>query len=188
VSHRRRIVRPLSNAQRVSRAFAVAQAHGAASASAGPAAGGGDESDGDEGDDAISGLERRSPLPVGRYWVDIPASKTAEFAGYLAGNDRVRVEVTEGGGDGGTFFVFRVLAPVPWFAANFGFPNTAGPEIKSRADTVQAPDLPLDGTDAIDAALHSGGALGGLIMTAGLLAGVVYLAGKLIEQRGKGRK
>lgn len=145
----------------------------------------GEPSEDDSADDSVSGLVRQSPLPVGRYWVDIPASKQAEFDGYLQGNERIRVEVTEGGGDEGTFYVFRVLQPVPWFAVNFGFPNTAGPEVKSRADTVQAPDLPKDGVDQIDDALHSGGALGGLVMGLAMVAGVVYLGGKLIEQRGK---
>jgi hypothetical protein len=176
------------------------KAKGASASGGGSDGGGGDdagpgepepsddgEADAVDGDD-FGGLVRTSPLPVGRYWVDIPASKQADFDGYLSGNQRITVETTEGGDEGGTFYIFRVLQAVPWFAVNFGFPNTAGPEIKSRADTTQAPDLPLDGTDAIDAALHKAGGFAELAMGLAVVVGVVVLGSKLIDSRSKGAR
>lgn len=156
-------------------------------APSGGGAGGGDDasSDSEPSDDAdIGGLERRTPLPVGRYWLDVPESKTSDFNGYLAASiERVKVEVTEGEGEHGTFYIFRVLSPVPWFATNFGFPNTAGPEVKSRADTVQAPDLPKDGLDQVSDALDSVGNAGKVIVSVALVAGGVFLLAKMLDMR-----
>jgi len=183
MNKRRRVVRH-KPVRRHPRARALAAGNPA------PSGGGGDddaaaaEADDEGGDEVMGGLERRTPLPVGRYWLDVPANKTGDFNGYLAAStDRVKVETTEGEGEGGTFYIFRVLQPVPWFAVNFGFPNTAGPEVKSRADTIQAPDLPKDGLDQVGDALEGVGKTGKVIVSVALVAGGVYLLGKLLDLR-----
>jgi len=104
-------------------------------------------------------LERRNPLPVGRYWVDATAPKAVELTGYFAANaSRIHVEVTEGAGDDVVFFIFSVSQPVPWFAENFGFPTVAGAGVHSKADAVQSPDLPPSAAETAEGLLHKAGA------------------------------
>lgn len=102
-------------------------------------------------------IERRSPLPVARYWITAFGDKEPLLADYLktqASAGFVRVTITEhieetSDHPAGSFFVFIVRAPnaVPWPGKLFGFPNLAGADIKSLADTVDRPDMPTDGLD-----------------------------------------
>lgn len=96
-------------------------------------------------------LEKRNPLPIGRYWIDILNSKVEEFSGFLEGHkSTIHVEVTEGDSSeegGTTFYLFNTSAPFTWLPVNFGYPTIAGPEIKSKADTTQRPDLPKNPLD-----------------------------------------
>lgn len=87
-------------------------------------------------------IERRNPLPAGRYWLDVPAAKLEELQGFFAANaSRVHVESTEQD-DGVTWMLFTVSEALPWFAVNFGYPTVAGANVHSKADVVQTPDLP----------------------------------------------
>jgi hypothetical protein len=129
-------------------------------------------------------LERRSPLPVGRYWVDVPSSKSADFEGYLQANAaRIHVEGTEAGEP--LWFLFSVSEPVPWFAVNFGYPTIAAADVKSKADTAERPDLPKDGSDQVSDALESVGSLGQSIIVAAAIGGALVLLSKFVSRRGK---
>lgn len=130
-------------------------------------------------------LERRNPLPAGRYWIDVVSTKAEEFTGYLvAMGDRVHVEGTEAGEP--LWFLFTVKAPVPWFPINFGYPTIAPPTIKSKADTVSRPDLPKDGVDQIDDALGGvGGAAKHLIEVCAVIGGALLLANLWPRSRGR---
>ena len=143
-------------------------------------------------------LERRSPLPVGRYWVTAFGDHEAVLAAYLntqvvAG--LVKVTVTEhidetSDHPGGSFFVFIVGKPdaVPWNATLFGYPNLAGKDIKSLADTVDRPDLPTDGLDDLgDFVKKAAAAVGGVVeVVVGVVVvgGGLYLLSKLFGRRG----
>ena len=104
-------------------------------------------------------LERRNPLPVGRYWIDVAAGKALELDGFFKSHAaRVHVENTEESGEV-TFYIFSVSEPVPWFAVNFGFPTVAGPNIHSKADAVQSPDLPPSTAETAEGLLKKAGSL-----------------------------
>lgn len=135
-------------------------------------------------------LERHSPLPVGRYWVTAFGGKESALAAFL--NSQVlaglaKVTITEHidetndlatGHPAGSFFVFVVLQDnaVPWPAIAFGYPNRAGADIRSLADTVDRPDLPQDGLDGLDDVIKKvGNAIGGAAVVGGLALGLVLL-------------
>ncbi len=122
-------------------------------------------------------LERRNPVPVGRYWIDVQNSKTDEFNGFLASHSKsIHTDTTEGDSSeegGTTFYIFKVLTPVTWLPVNFGFPTIAGPEVKSKSDTVQRPDLPKNPLDDLDDTLSKLGSVAKIglgILGLGLLA------------------
>lgn len=104
-------------------------------------------------------IERRSPLPVARYWITAFGDKEPALAQYLqteAFAGFLRVTITEhidetSDHPAGSFFVFVVKTPnaVPWPATLFGFPNLAGADVTSLADTVNRPDMPTDGLDGL---------------------------------------
>lgn len=103
--------------------------------------------------------ERRNPLPPGRYWITVIStggSQLDNFRQWAASNPkRVKIEKTEPAGDGarnGAFFIFSITAlPTTFDQRQFGFPNIAGPEIQSSADTVSRPPVPTPGSVATDA-------------------------------------
>ena len=105
-------------------------------------------------------LERNvSPIPPGRYWLDvIGAANIEDFLGWVADmRGAVVVETTEvdrestpledylarGVNPSRLFVIFRV--PVGRFpflnAMQFGFPNKAPANVQASSDTVQRPDV-----------------------------------------------
>ncbi len=102
-------------------------------------------------------IERNSPLPIARYWITAFGDKEPLLAQYLKTQSSagfLRVTITEhieetSDHPSGSFFVFvvKTAKAVPWPGQLFGFPNLAGADIKSLADTVDRPDLPNDGFD-----------------------------------------
>jgi hypothetical protein len=128
-------------------------------------------------------LERNTnPLPDGRYWVELNDPGRASFQTWQNDNkDQIKVETTESDEESSppwSFFIFNVTnrvkvpggtgsinVPVVWDAKSWGFPTIAPPSLKSRADAIQAPDLPPSGTDQLGNLLGTsgaGGLLGGL--------------------------
>lgn len=102
-------------------------------------------------------LERRNPLPVGSYWIDVFGDKVPLFDGWLTAMHPigVKTEVTEqfpatDDFPARTWYKFSVSQPIaPWDAKTFGFPTIADASIQSSSDTVQRPDLPLDPLDRL---------------------------------------
>jgi hypothetical protein len=92
-------------------------------------------------------LERRRPLPAGRYWADIFAPRNAFDAWVQMANSRgaIHGEVSEhfeatDGAPEHDFVIFTTNTDLVWPDADMGFsPNVAPPNIKSSADTVQRP-------------------------------------------------
>lgn len=103
-------------------------------------------------------VERRNPLPVGRYWIDVIDTRARpglrlRFAEWLGGNrSSVRVVRREqfGGlltGAPRDWYLFEVMSPVTWPAtAGFGYPSIArsetaptAPEVRQASDTAQMP-------------------------------------------------
>lgn len=151
-------------------------------------------------------VERRNPLPAGRYWIMVFDDKRQKFVDWRTINkDSVFVEATESFIEGEQhphdFYIFRVSesvkvpggtgtisVPVTWDATTFGFPTVAGPNVKSSADTVQAPDLPKDATDQLNDALESAGGLGKSVVIGAVFVGVAILLAKLADKRGAGKR
>ena len=128
-------------------------------------------------------LERRSPLPPGRYWITVTSSDSApdrmtHFLQWTASNAQtVIVDKTEplGGGVNGLFCIFTVLQPTAWDARQFGFPNVAGPEIQTSDDTVQRPPKPTAGSMISD---MLGDAFSTPVGKLALIGALVFLLGK----------
>lgn len=90
-------------------------------------------------------LERRNPLPPGRYWVDILTPKLTSFELMLEREkDNVVVETREYNPNSSNFnastttFLFRNARPFPW-QQGWSLPNRAGTEVQTPADTLQRP-------------------------------------------------
>lgn len=85
-------------------------------------------------------LERRNPLPVARYWVDVsPAEQPAFNAWVASSGGAVAVRTTSQYSDGWTWFLFDVVSPVPWNGP--GFPTIATADVKSPADVITSPPV-----------------------------------------------
>lgn len=98
-----------------------------------------------------------SPIPPGRYWLFINGPENiADFDAWLrdmAGAARVETtSLGKRGSDSVEFVIFNVPeGRAPFLnALQFGFPNFAGPEIRSVQDVVQRPDQVPDPLDQID--------------------------------------
>ena len=117
-------------------------------------------------------LQRANPVPPGVYWVDVPGpatgpqprtrwaesseSKRQDFEAWRKKYaDRVTVLETKSG-DEIAWYLFEVSKSVPWDAVKFGYP-TIGKRGMHQGDTIQAPDLPKTGTDAITEAIEQAG-------------------------------
>jgi hypothetical protein len=106
---------------------------------------------------AASKMQRQvSPIPPGRYWILVngPAN-IADFDSWISDMlGAVRVETTSLGKRGSAsvqFVIFNVPAGRAPFlnAAQFGFPNFAGPEIQSVQDVIGRPDEQQDPIDRL---------------------------------------
>jgi len=121
-------------------------------------------------------VERRQPLPPGRYWITVTNSanapeRIAHFLAWAESNRQtVIVDKKEplGGIVDGLFAIFTVLQKTTWDARQFGFPNVAGPEIQQASDTVQRPPEPTPGSVVSD--FFGASPVGRFALVAGLLA------------------
>jgi hypothetical protein len=128
-------------------------------------------------------LERANPLPPGRYSIFVIGPENiAAFNVFLAElSELVKVESSElinptaleDAKAVKEFIIFRVIAPVPFDQKRFGFPSTAGPDVKSSSDTVQQPDLPPD--DAPERLASGVFAVAVAVLVAGAGVGLGYL-------------
>lgn len=115
---------------------------------------------------SIGALERKSPLPVGRYWQDIFEKQARDWSEWVlpkleAGTVKIvreeffRADPLRSGewlpdvlrpGTGEirerSWFLFDVLSPVDWPATKLGFPTIATPDVKTSADTAINPPGP----------------------------------------------
>jgi len=146
-------------------------------------------------------LERRNPLPVGRYWIDIfddgksawdawlaTANIATDPTTYSGPSDRVQVIKEEYyppfvGSDeneypGRYWMLFKVVQPTPWTIANkVGWPNTAPTNINTSDDTVQKPDP----NDARTDWLPDVSPLGKIAIAGGGILVVAVLAGYAVR-------
>jgi hypothetical protein len=101
----------------------------------------------------LGAIERRNPLPVGKYWVDVFEKDQAAFRAWLTANrGSVQAQTTESfpaneGGPARDWYLFSVTAPVTWNGP--GFPTIAGPGVQTSADTAERPQPEKDPTDKL---------------------------------------
>jgi hypothetical protein len=137
---------------------------------------------------------RDSPVPVGRYWLDlIGPEQAARWAGYQRsmGDDRVRVVSTEhhdaiAGSPGipaapaRDFVIFDVLKPVVYDHSYLPSPEIA-PGVTSESETVQKPEpepsLSLPTFSGVGKGIETGlFVVGGAIVALTAVVAVVYLS------------
>jgi hypothetical protein len=95
-------------------------------------------------------IERRNPLPAGRYWIDISKEPVplGTWQGFLAASSGfVHVDSTEDD-PAYSWFLFTTTKPLVW-PEGIGSPNIADQSVTSRSDTVDRPDPEPDFTDQI---------------------------------------
>jgi len=129
-------------------------------------------------------LERRNPLPPGRYWQDIFKPQFSAFDNWLVRNrdhldvlttehfDAPGIEITDPAGFGTTerqWILFRVIEPVKWEGP--GLPTIATDDIRSSGDTERPTDDIVPPNDA-----------GGIFKVAALAAGAIVLAGVVLNK------
>jgi hypothetical protein len=139
-------------------------------------------------------LERRRPLPAGRYWADLIEGKRAFFdvwaqqygtAGVLHGEVSEHFEPT-GSEPARDFVIFTTTEETVWPDADMGFaPSIAGPEIRSSSDTVQRP---APEKDPIDKLTDIAEGVTGRISTAFAAVLVVLVAGVAVAVFAGARK
>lgn len=94
-------------------------------------------------------LERRNPLPIGVYSVDLPNNLVPEFRRWQQGRSAVRVLKTHDDGQH-SWLLFSVSAPTIW-ATGMGFPSIA----KETDEKPQAFEPSKDPLDVIAGVLPS---------------------------------
>jgi hypothetical protein len=110
----------------------------------------------------LGAMERRNPLPVGRYWVFAFGDKRTLLETWFKQNSSsVHAGHAEGGDATGSepawsFYIFNVLSPTPWDAVTFGYPDIAASSVQSSQDTASAPSPPTSVIDSITSIFDSG--------------------------------
>lgn len=122
-------------------------------------------------------LERRNPLPPGRYWLDVFGSNRARFAQWVK-TPSVHVDSTQSfeSDPPRNWYLFTVNAPTEIDNKVFGYPTIAGVNVKSSDDTASKPDLPKDPIDNLSDNLGKIGSFATLglgIVALGLLAALI---------------
>ncbi len=145
----------------------------------------------------VGALERRNPLPPGRYWQDIFLRQAKDwnawFPAPLADGTLVVEKVERftpdpwadgswlpGGPTGDlnvigdrTWVLFRITRPVAWPATKLGFPTIADQSVQASADTIQNPPVPTPVEEIRDALLDN-------VVKPALYIGGGYLVIKLL--------
>lgn len=135
----------------------------------------------------VGALERRNPLPPGRYWIDVFEPHSAAFSAWLSRQGgKVRVESTErfpanAGGPAREFVLFQVVQAVPWEGP--GLPTIADAGVRTSADTVERPPPAQGPIDALTDEVRSAADTTRTVVAVAAGAGGLYLLFKLLGGR-----
>lgn len=134
---------------------------------------------------ASLGLERKNPLPVGRYWVfRLGPEQIRDFDKWLDVHRRMKVlrvvasELDQEADPVTAFVVFEVTRDNAVVWQGPGLPDRSPPHVTSAQDVVQAPNVKSGAERLQDAADEAGKALTRGLENVPLLlfaAGVLYL-------------
>lgn len=92
-------------------------------------------------------IERRNPLPVGRYWFDVVERDWPKADAWTAANranvkvERVDQTPKSSSSPATRWMLFRVTSPAPW-DTRLGFPTIATADVKQPSDTATNPPTP----------------------------------------------
>ena len=111
-------------------------------------------------------LERRNPLPAGKYWIDIFEPKRAVWQNWVnKAGASIHILSTEsfeaiGGYPARDWLLFETSQPLMWdIAVDIGWPTIAGPQVHTSDDTVDKPKPePLFKTPSLETKIVLGGA------------------------------
>lgn len=129
-------------------------------------------------------------MPAGMYWIDVFGDNRTDFQLWRTVNaETVKVRASQSFSEppGRDWLKFEVLKPTAWDAKRFGFPTIipSGAVVESSEDTVQRPELPKDGVDTIDDALHSlAGGSSTFLQVGALIGGAILLHALWSRSRG----
>lgn len=137
---------------------------------------------------ASLGLERRNPLPTGRYWVfRLGAEQIRDFDKWLDVHRRMKAlrvvasELDQDSDPVTSFVVFEVLMPQTVVWQGPGLPDRSPPHVTSAQDVIQAPNVKSGSERLQDAFDSAGKSLTRGLETVPLLlfaAAVIYLMTK----------
>jgi hypothetical protein len=136
-------------------------------------------------------LERRRPLPGGRYWLDVFAKNRPAWEIWSSAMKAVgRLKITHsesfaaiGDSEEHDFLIFETDAETIGWPEELGSPTIAGPEIQSSADTVQRPDPMPDPIDQISQVASSAASGAKTVLTVGLGVAVVAALVAIFRRR-----
>lgn len=87
--------------------------------------------------------ERRNPIPVGRYWLDLSEAGALRFSQWRdMYSGYVQIETSQRTDDSGReFVIFNVLLATPRWPDDFGlgFPSVAPAGVRTLADVLATP-------------------------------------------------
>ena len=107
-------------------------------------------------------VERRNPLPVGRYWIAFAPEHAPSFNAWWAAN-RGLVSIEQAKLDPAShweFTIFRVTGAASRFPSELGFPNVAGKDVIDESSAVQAPVIDTDVVPSLPDVAASAASLG----------------------------
>jgi hypothetical protein len=126
-------------------------------------------------------IERRNPLPVGKYWVDVFEPHIPDFRMWLDKHeDSIKIEKQENFpfADGPypphNWYLFSVLSETPWEGP--GFPDIATEERESK-DTADRGPAEKSGLESIEETVEKAGNF----LIIGALVGAAYVGYKILK-------
>lgn len=137
-------------------------------------------------------IERRRPLPPGRYWADIfPQNrvmwdawvKLAGESGALHGEVSEHFDATDGAPEH-DFVIFVTNRELAWSDSDMGFaPNVAGSDVHSSNDTAQKPPPIPSAVDQISSGIDSLKSAVAVGVGVAVAAVVVVLLASLVRKK-----
>jgi hypothetical protein len=124
-------------------------------------------------------VERRNPLPAGRYWIHLDSSDAPSFDAWRRQPSVFTRTTTYHPDDGWTWYLFDVKAPIAWQAELWGWPTIADAHVTTETDVIQLPDPPPDWTDRIENAVKSAGT--STLVTIGVVAIGAVVVSRLLK-------
>lgn len=135
-------------------------------------------------------IERRRPLPAGRYWIDVFESGRQlweTWSGVMMKLDHLKVITTEnfdavGGAEARQFIIFETNAETIGWPEKLGSPTIAAANVQSSADTVQRPDPTPEIADQLAEAAKKAASAAKTSIVVGVTIGVVALGVLLLRR------